>query len=482
MSDSITCPACQAKLGAILADGTCPQCRVQITEATQNAANQPTVLPASQAAGERAFGANERPDFGDYTLIEEIARGGMGVVYKARQVSLDRVVALKMILEGELASEAEIDRFQIEAQAAAHLDHPGIVPVYDHGVIDGRHYLAMAFIEGVSLADQIAAQPLSDHAATELLLKISQAVDYAHQRGVIHRDLKPANILIDQHGNPRISDFGLAKRRDNRSQLTIEGQLLGTPSFMSPEQASGRPDVSTPTDVYALGAILYAMLTGQPPFDGATVIETVSQVMDREPVRPRQRANREISVDLETICLKCLEKDPLDRYSSASDLSAELTRFLNGEPIEARALSKLEKFRRWRKIIARNNHVRLRSSTTILGLPLVDVAIGSNPERTEETGHARGIVAFGDRATGVIAVGSMALGVFAFGARAIGVVSLGMFSVGVVTAGLISCGVFAGGGLTVGLFASGFVAIGYRAIGMITIGWESAWGVYRWTR
>jgi serine/threonine protein kinase len=478
MAHCFTCQKCGTQLPSFANNDQCPNCGEPLSEPTEGGMDQPTVQP-TRSPIDTPTTPTQR-DFGSYELLEEIARGGMGVVFKARQKNLDRIVALKMILEGKLANEVEIDRFRIEAQAAAHLEHPGIVQVYDHGVVDGRHYFAMAFVAGESLADRIESLPLSEDHAARLLLKVAEAMDYAHQRGIIHRDLKPANILIDESGNPKITDFGLAKRPSRHSGLTIDGQLLGTPSFMSPEQASGRGDITKATDVYALGAILFASLTGRPPFEGATIVETITKVIDQEPPRMRQTSNRPISEDLETICLKCLEKDPLDRYESAKHLADELKRFLNGEPILARPLSGLEKLWRWRRIVARNNDVRLQSSTKIGGYPIVDIALGRDHDRTEEFGHAKGIIALGDRATGVFAIGGFARGVFASGLYSVGIFSFGMFSFGFASAGLFSAGWFAGGGLAVGLYASGLIAIGYKAIGMVTIGLKSSLGGFRW--
>ncbi len=213
--------------------------------------------------------------FGDYELIREIARGGMGVVFHARQVSLNRPVAVKMILAGQLANEVEVKRFYIEAQAAANLDHPGIVPIIEVGQHEGQHYFSMAFVEGQSLSRRLAEGPLPPREAAALLAKVAEAIEYAHRRGVIHRDLKPGNILLDRDGNPRVTDFGLAKKLESDSGLTGSGQVMGTPSYMPPEQARGnRSEVGTAADVYALGATLYALLTGRPPFQAATAVET----------------------------------------------------------------------------------------------------------------------------------------------------------------------------------------------------------------
>ncbi|REK21255.1 MAG: hypothetical protein DWQ45_23030 [Planctomycetota bacterium] len=285
--------------------------------------------------------------FGDYELLEEIARGGMGVVYRARQVTLNRVVAVKMILSGQLASRQDIQRFRAEAEAAAHLDHPGIVPVHEVGEHNGQHYFSMGFVNGPSLTSELSDGPLAPQRAATLVRNVAEAVGYAHGKGVIHRDLKPGNILLDQSGQPRITDFGLAKRLRVETSLTATGQILGTPSYMPPEQAAGRADsVQVTADVYSLGAVLYACLTGRPPFQAANPVETMRQVLEQEPVPPRQ-FNPAIPKDLETICLKCLEKSRRRRYRSMRNLSADLDRFLDGKPVEARPISSSARVWRW---------------------------------------------------------------------------------------------------------------------------------------
>ncbi len=299
-------------------------------------------LPASEPASPTRIRY-----FGDYEIIRELARGGMGVVFEARQVSLSRKVALKMILAGQLANDTDVKRFYSEAQAAANLDHPGIVPIFEVGQHEGQHYFSMGFVEGQSLSQRLNEGPLAARGAATLMVTVADAIEYAHQCGVIHRDLKPGNILLDQKGNPRVSDFGLAKKVNGDSALTGSGQIMGTPSYMPPEQAGGhRGEVGPPADVYALGATLYALVTGRPPFQAATAMDTVLMVVGEEPVSPR-RLNASIPRDLETICLKCLEKEPGRRYTSAAFLAEDLRRFLAGEPILARPVGSMERLRKW---------------------------------------------------------------------------------------------------------------------------------------
>ncbi len=300
------------------------------------------------SSGQAATGGGSKVRcFGDYELLHEIARGGMGVVYKARQVSLNRVVALKMILAGQLAGEENVQRFHAEAEAAAKLDHPGIVPIFEVGEHEGQHYFSMGFIEGESLADMIKEGPLPPQAAAEYMRKIADAMAFAHERGVIHRDLKPANVLLDQNGQPKVTDFGLAKKVEGDRGLTATGQILGTPSFMPPEQAAGRiKDVTETADVYSLGAILYTLLTGRPPFQAASQLDILLHVIEREPVSPRM-LNPKVPQDLETICLKCLQKERSRRYASAAELRDELKRYLHGEPVRARPISAVERTWRW---------------------------------------------------------------------------------------------------------------------------------------
>jgi tetratricopeptide (TPR) repeat protein len=277
--------------------------------------------------------------FGDYEIRRELGRGGMGVVYEARQISLNRPVALKMIKAGVLADDADLRRFQNEAEAVAMLDHPGIVQVHEVGEHHGQRYFSMKLVPGTSLAAQLDRYRDDPRAATLLLAEAAEAVHHAHMRGILHRDLKPANILIDDQGHPHVTDFGLAKKVEGDSELTQSGAILGTPAYMAPEQTTGhRGAVTTATDVYGLGAVLYALLVGKSPFGGDSVVETLDAVQTRPP-EPPSRLNAKVPRDLEVICLKCLEKDPARRYRSADGLAEDLRRWLDGRPIAARPVS-----------------------------------------------------------------------------------------------------------------------------------------------
>jgi Leucine-rich repeat (LRR) protein/tetratricopeptide (TPR) repeat protein len=327
----------------------CSQCGMELTaneagDLCPNCLRDQTTLHDSDPAPPPDSGIRPQiRSFGDYEVIEEIARGAMGVVYKARQISLNRTVALKMILAGQFAGEESIQRFRTEAEAAAQLDHPNIVPIYEIGQFQDHHYFSMRLMEGGTLSRRLHRYVENLRAGAELLATIARAVHYAHQRGVLHRDLKPANILMDAEGRPAVTDFGLAKLLESESGLTVSGAIMGTPSYMAPEQAAGEgKTLTTAADVYGLGAILYHMLTGTPPFQEATPLGTLRKVMEEEPSRPTS-INRRIDRDLETICLKCLEKDPARRYGSAEALAQDLEHWLRGEPITARRITQWER-------------------------------------------------------------------------------------------------------------------------------------------
>jgi eukaryotic-like serine/threonine-protein kinase len=287
------------------------------------------------------------PAVAGYELLAELGRGGMGVVFKAHQVALNRAVALKMIKSGGFASEGELLRFQNEAEAVAQLDHPHIVPIFEVGRHGGRHFFSMKLIVGSGLDKRLADFSADPRAAARVVAVIAQAIHHAHQRGILHRDLKPANILLDERGEPHVTDFGLAKRIKGDGELTLSGAVMGTPSYMSPEQAAGDKGVLlTATDVYGLGTILYAMLAGRAPFAGTTLIDTLDQVRSCLPEPPSQ-LNKLVPRDLEIICLKCLEKEPNRRYASALALAEDLDRWLKGAPILARPVGTMARAAMW---------------------------------------------------------------------------------------------------------------------------------------
>jgi hypothetical protein len=301
-------------------------------------AEDPT-LPAgwSPPAGGFLPGSTPLPvAFGDYELHEELGRGGMGVVYRATQRSLGRTVALKMLLRRDLASPADLARFRSEAEAAARLDHPGIVSIFEVGECDGHPFYSMQFVEGTTLAKRLAAGSLPAREVAALVAKVAEAVQVAHERGVLHRDLKPSNILIDASGEPHVSDFGLAKRLEGDASVTHTGAILGTPCYMSPEQAAGsRGDVGPTSDVWSIGAILYQAIAGRPPFQASSPMDTLLAVLESDPPLPRS-LERGVDRDLEMIALKSLQKPQDLRYASAAALAADLRAFLAGEPVAAR--------------------------------------------------------------------------------------------------------------------------------------------------
>ncbi|MEQ1852949.1 MAG: serine/threonine-protein kinase, partial [Chthoniobacteraceae bacterium] len=341
-----TCPQCQQPMRDDAPEGLCPACLLREAAGGVESGSEATVLlGASQSASPRS--GDTLRYFGNYELLEEVGVGGMGVVWKARQASLNRIVALKMIRGGILANAEEVKRFHAEAQAAANLQHPNIVAIHEIGEQDGQHYYSMDFIRGRSLHALCDGKPLEPERAARLLATVAGAVEFAHRAHILHRDLKPHNVMMDAEGVPHLTDFGLAKRMDVDSGMTQTGAIMGSPSYMAPEQAQGRNDAVGPrTDVYSLGAILYETLTGRPPFQAATALDTVRQVVDAEPAPPRS-VNPGAPADLETICLKCLEKEPARRYASAQEFSDELGRFLRHEPIHARPIGVVGRAVKW---------------------------------------------------------------------------------------------------------------------------------------
>ena len=336
----------------------------------ESSSGEPTLANGGRA---RVWPSPELPHVPGYEVQEEVGRGGMGVVYKARHLRLNRVVALKMILTGAYARPAELERLLREAEAVAGLRHPNIVQVYEVGDVDRRPYFTMEFLEGGSLAAKMTGTPLPARQAAALVADMADAIDVAHYKGIIHRDLKPGNILLTADGTPKLTDFGLARRLQNGSGLTLSGAAVGTPSYMAPEQARGAKDAIGPaTDIYSLGAILYELLAGRPPFRADSSAATLQQVVADDPVSPA-RLNPRIPRDLETICLKCLNKDPFLRYASAQALANDLRRFQRGEPIAARPLGHLARMARWAR--------RRPTAAALSGVGDVDRPAGAGPRR-----------------------------------------------------------------------------------------------------
>src|SRR5256712_3416460 len=350
------CAQCGATVFADAPQGVCSACLFRTGLASFDNENDEAFEPTI---------ARMLKDFGDYELLEEIGRGGQGVVYRTRQKSLNRIVALKVIGLAHWATEAHVKRFRLEAEAAASLEHPCIVPIYEVGERGGACYFSMGLVEGGQLDAVAKREPIPIRHAAELIAKLARTVHYAHEHGILHRDIKPGNILLDAKGEPHLTDFGLARLVETESTATRTMEVLGTPSYMAPEQAVGNnARVASATDIYGLGAVLYQLLTGHPPFAGGTTYETVRLVLDTEPRQPRL-LNPKIDRDLNTICLKCLEKDPKRRYASALALAEDLEHWLKHEPIRARRTGLVTRGRKW---------VRRNPTSALLAASLVALA------------------------------------------------------------------------------------------------------------
>jgi TolB-like protein/predicted Ser/Thr protein kinase/Tfp pilus assembly protein PilF len=369
------CLKCEAEILADAPEGVCTACLFETGLGLLARESVAGVVDSGRDDGARTLDKKTTlrspkafADFGDYELLEVIGRGGQGVVYRARQKGLNRTVALKVIGLGQWATDAHLKRFRREAEAAASLDHPGIVPIYEVGERDGSCYFSMKLVEGGQLDALVKREPMPIRQAVELIAKVARIVHYAHEHRILHRDIKPGNILLDQQGEPHLTDFGLARLVETESTVTRTMEILGTPSYMAPEQAVGNNElVSGVTDVYGLGAVLYQMLTGQPPFAGGTTYETIKLLLDTEPRQPRA-VNAKIDRDLSTICLKSLEKDPQGRYSSALALAEDLERWLKHEPIKARRTGPITRAGKW---VRRNPGMAVMAAMLlVLALPL----------------------------------------------------------------------------------------------------------------
>src|SRR5437588_5195470 len=381
------CRNCGAKIFSDAPEGLCTGCVLEAAiggavaggdDPGRPASSMPATTPddVAPASQKTARAADLLGELGDYELLDEVGRGGQGVVFRARQKSLNRIVALKVISLGQWASKAHLKRFRLEAEAAARLEHPGIVPIHEVGERDGSCYFSMKLVEGGQLDEVVRRAPMSIRQGAELIVKFARTVHYAHEHGILHRDIKPGNILLDAKGEPHLTDFGLARLVESESSVTQTLDVLGTPSYMAPEQAVGNnAAVGSATDVYGLGGVLYQLLTGQPPFAGGATYETIKLLLDTEPRNPRI-LNPKIDRDLSTICLKCLEKDSKRRYSSALALAEDLERWLKHEPIQARHTGVFARGKKW---------VRRNPTSALLAASLVALiaAVGWNVWKSE---------------------------------------------------------------------------------------------------
>src|SRR5437660_2079677 len=386
------CRKCGAKIFSDAPEALCARCvlksalgalvgvsvaEVDLSAGASAKANDPGQVDKPMRAATKSTSAAELlGELGDYDLLEEIGRGGQGVVFRARQKSLNRTVALKVISLGQWASKAHLKRFRLEAEAAARLEHPGIVPIHEVGERDGSCYFSMKFVEGGQLDEVARREPIPIRRAVELMANVARTVHYAHEHGILHRDIKPGNILLDTKGEAHLTDFGLARLVESESSVTHTLDVLGTPSYMAPEQAIGNnAAVSSTTDVYGLGAVLYQSLTGHPPFAGGATYETIKLLLDTEPKKPRL-LNPKIDRDLSTICLKCLEKDPKRRYSSALALAEDLEHWLKHEPIQARHTGVFARGKKW---LQRNPNSALLTASLVALI----AAVGWNVWKSE---------------------------------------------------------------------------------------------------
>ena len=366
------CPTCGLEIPADAPEGACPGCLLESGLAALVTGDEDTPAETeSQHSTRSERVAALAGEFGDYELLHEIGRGGQGIVYLARQKSLNRTVALKVLRVGQWASRADLKRFRREAAAAASLDHARIVPIYEVGERDGSCYFSMKFIEGGQLDEVVSRAPMSTRQSAEVIAKVARTVHFAHQHGILHRDIKPGNILLDTNGDPHLTDFGLARLVEAESTITHTEPLMGTPSYMAPEQAVGAiAQLTSATDVYGLGAVLYQLLTGHPPFAAETTYETIRLLIETDPQKPRL-LNSKIDRELSTICLKCLEKDPKRRYPSALALAEDLEHWLKHEPIQAKRSGFLSHAHKW---VQRNPAI----AALVASLVALAVAIGWN--------------------------------------------------------------------------------------------------------